>query len=82
MAPAGFLRVMTAIMKCTGILDDQAKGALSSLYAVASPEFKESGAYVVPYAKIGVPSKMARDAQLAEKLWNWTYAELSKRGLL
>ncbi|KAK3339644.1 hypothetical protein B0T25DRAFT_618133 [Lasiosphaeria hispida] len=76
MAPSAFLRAMVPLMKCAGILDNQAKGALSSLYAIASPEFTESGAYVVPYAKIGTPSKAASDGELAGKLWDWTLREL------
>ena len=75
---------MTPIMRCLGILDEQAKGALSSLWAVASPDFtrENSGAYVVPYAKIGTPSAMADDISLAARLWDWTAAELEKKGLL
>ncbi|KAL7790137.1 hypothetical protein V8C43DRAFT_94176 [Trichoderma afarasin] len=82
--PAGVLRVATPIMSCLGILDKQEKGAWSSLFAIASGNFKmsDSGAYVVPYAKIGTPSDHARDAKLAEKLWQWTESELGAKGLL
>lgn len=71
-------------MSCLGILDKQEKGAWSSLFAIASGNFKksDSGAYVVPYAKIGMPSEHARDAKLAEKLWQWTESELGSKGLL
>ena len=84
MAPAFILRVVTPIMKCLGILDDQAKGAWSSLWAISSDGFsrENSGGYVVPYAKISTPSKFAQDRQLAEKLWNWTEEQLAKKGLL
>ena len=84
MAPSVILRVMTPIMKCMGVLDEQAKGAWSSLWSVASPSFTatNSGSYVVPYAKIGKPSAQAEDKQLAEKLWTWTSDELSKKHLL
>ena len=84
MAPAGVLRIMTPIMKCLGILDEQAKGAWSSLWAVSSPDFtrEKSGGYVVPYAKMGTPSKFAQDSQLAEKLWAWTEEQLAKKQLL
>ena len=83
-APPVILRAMTKVMRCLGILDEQAKGALSSLFSVASPEFlrSDSGAYVVPYAKIGKPSAAAEDAALASKLWDWTAAELGHKGLL
>lgn len=71
-------------MRCVGILDKQEKGAWSSLFAIASNTFKRSnsGAYVVPYAKIGKPSDYARDEKLAEKLWEWTESELRGKGLL
>ncbi|KAF5854969.1 hypothetical protein ETB97_010474 [Aspergillus alliaceus] len=82
MAPAAVLRIMTPIMKCTGILDHEAKGALSSLFAIADPNFTESGAYIVPYAKIGKPSQMAKDDQLAERLWEWTFEMFQERGYL
>lgn len=82
MAPAAVLRIMTPIMRCTGILDDESKGALSSLYAIADPNFTESGAYIVPYAKIGKPSQMAKDDQLAERLWDWTFKMFQESGYL
>lgn len=84
MAPSAILRILTPVMKCLGILDDQAKGGWSSMWAVASPEFSRShsGAYVVPYAKIGTPSAMAEDRQLAERLWTWTEDVLSKQHLI
>jgi hypothetical protein len=71
-------------MRCLGILDEQAKGAWSSLFAVASSEFKreDSGAYIIPYARIGKPSSAAQDPDLAAKLWTWTVEELEKKGLL
>jgi len=84
MAPAGVLRVVTPIMRCLGILDEQAKGAWSSLWAISSPEFprENSGGYVVPYAKMGTPSRFAQDRQLAERLWSWTEEQLGNRQLL
>lgn len=84
MAPTSILRATIPIMKCLGVLDDQAKGAWSSLWSVAGPDFTRanSGTYVVPYAKIGTPSAPARDQQLAEKLWTWTEQALSKKNLL
>lgn len=88
MSPFGsafVLRAMNRFLLCVGVLtDDWAKGALSSLWAVASPGFArgDSGAYVVPYAKIGTPSAQARDGALAERLWGWTEGELGRRGLL
>ena len=71
-------------MRCLGILDEQAKGAWSSLYAIAGDGFgdSDSGAYIVPYGKIGKPSSHARNAVLSEKLWDWTVQELGKKGVL
>ncbi|CAM1501259.1 Fc.00g104210.m01.CDS01 [Cosmosporella sp. VM-42] len=83
-APSPILRVITPIMRCLGILDDSAKGAWSSLFAVASNDFKssDSGSYVVPYAKIGTPSAFAKDEELAGKLWAWTKQEFGAKGSL
>lgn len=71
-------------MRCLGILDSQEKGAWSSLFAIASSDFKKSnsGAYIVPYAKIGTPSSQAQDESLAERLWQWTETEFRTKGLL
>ncbi|KAI1249727.1 hypothetical protein MGN70_009341 [Eutypa lata] len=79
------LRAMNRFLLWIGVLtDDWAKGALSSLWAIASAEFErgDSGAYVVPYAKVGTPSEQARDVALAGRLWAWTEGELGRRGLL
>ena len=69
-------------MRCLGILDDQAKGAWSSVFAIASNGFTaaDSGKYVVPYAKFGKPSKFAQDEELAKKLWVWTVSRLRGKG--
>lgn len=82
--PAFVLHAATPIMRCLGILDEEAKGALSSLFAVASDDFKRSysGGYVVPYAKMGTPSAAAQDMDMAEKLWVFTNEEFGKKGLL
>ena len=83
-APSLLLRAVTPIMRCFGTLDEHDKGALSSLFAIASGNFHaaDSGTYVVPYAVIGTPSKYAQDPALATKLWEWTETQLSKKGLL
>lgn len=83
-APQLVLRVAEPIMRCLGVLDPQEKGAWSSLFSIASSDFKKanSGAYIVPYAKIGTPSKHAQNENLAEKLWEWTETELRGKGLL
>ncbi|KAH8809184.1 hypothetical protein F5884DRAFT_834630 [Xylogone sp. PMI_703] len=83
-APSVVLRTFTPLMRCLGILDDQTKGALSTLYAVASDGFESSasGSYIVPYAKISEPTAQARDAKLAEDLWAYTHGELEKKGFL
>ncbi|OAA61313.1 NAD(P)-binding domain protein [Cordyceps fumosorosea ARSEF 2679] len=83
-APSLLLRAVTPVMRCVRILDEQYKGALSSLFAIASDDFttSDSGAYVIPYAVIGSPSIYAQDPALATKLWEWTEAQLSEMGLL
>lgn len=69
-------------MRCLGILDDQAKGAWSSLWAVAGEDFErgESGGYVVPYARMGVPSKNALDGEMAGRLWGFFESDGIGRG--
>ncbi|KAL2688963.1 hypothetical protein Neosp_003013 [[Neocosmospora] mangrovei] len=83
-APSSVLRAITPVMRCLGILDDQDKGAWSSLFAIASPQFgsKDSGAYIIPYAKIGTPSPLAQNTELAKQLWDWTKNELGNKGFL
>lgn len=75
---------MGSIFRCLGILDDQGNGALSSLFAIASNDFTaaDSGKYVVPYAKFGKPSELARNQELEGRLWDWTVNELGSKGLL
>jgi len=82
--PSIVLRTLTPIMRCVGILDEQAKGAWSSLFAIASKDFDrtKSGSYVVPYAKIGTPSAKAQDFAMGDKLWTFTIQELNKKGFL
>ncbi|CRG85377.1 putative oxidoreductase C736,13 [Talaromyces islandicus] len=83
-SPAIVLRAFTSIGRCVGILDKVENGSLSSIFAIASDDFKraDSGSYVVPYAKIGQPSKLARDEDLASKLWAWTADQFREKGLL
>ncbi|KAH8878829.1 NAD(P)-binding protein [Thozetella sp. PMI_491] len=82
-APEFILRIVTPVMRCTGILHDEAKGGLSSLFAIASPEFTaaNSGAYIVPFAKIAEPSAHALNVELGEKLWKWTSEQLGSEKL-
>ena len=69
-------------MRCLRILDDQSKGAWSSVFAIASQGFTaaDSGKYVVPYAKFGTPSKFARDEEMGKKLWDWTVGQIKEKG--
>jgi hypothetical protein len=75
---------MIPLMRCLGVLEDEAKGALSSLFAVASHEFTaaDSGKYVVPYAKFATSSKLAHKQEIEQRLWDWTVDELESKGLL
>lgn len=84
LAPSTILKPMTKVMRCLGILDEQQKGAWSTLFAIASTDFKSdmSGSYIVPYARIGTPSEKARDAELANRMWEWTEVQLRDRGFL
>ncbi|KAK6497638.1 hypothetical protein TWF481_012043 [Arthrobotrys musiformis] len=60
------------------------KGALGSLFAAASSDFKRdwSGSYMVPTAKKGWTWRWANDKELQEKLWTWTEDQLRWKGFL
>lgn len=83
-APAYILRTIRLATRLLKVLDNPDKGAFSTLWAIASKEFDESmsGAYIIPYMKIGTPSKYAMDEALASRLWSWTTDQLKQRGFL
>jgi len=72
------------LLRCFGVYIKPEEGSFTSLFAAASPEFKQedSGMYFVPFGKRTQPSKKATDANLAEKLWDWTKAEMEKKGFI
>lgn len=72
------------VLKCLGVYSSPEKGSFSSLFAVASASFKseDSGEYFVPIAKKSKPSKHARNAELAKKLWDWTELEFKSKELV
>ena len=48
-------------------------GAISSLYALTSPEVEEKklwGAYIVPHCKVKDTTAYTKDPQLARELWD------------
>ncbi|KAJ5611979.1 hypothetical protein N7510_005173 [Penicillium lagena] len=83
-APSAILRIFTSFGSCVGILATADKGSMSSLFAVASSDFKrnDAGGYIIPYARISTPSDHGQNSKLASKLWDWTADELGKKGLL
>lgn len=80
----GWLNCAQPVLKFLQVYKSADEGSYGSLYAIASPHFnaEDSGHYFVPTAKRGSPSKKARQPKLAEELWNWTEAELKKKGFL
>jgi len=60
------------------------KAAYTSVFGVASGDFQAgmSGEYLVPVAKVGKVSKVAKDEELAAKLWDWTETELKGKALI
>ncbi|KAL4941804.1 hypothetical protein BDV06DRAFT_235828 [Aspergillus oleicola] len=72
------------ILKAVGAYSHAREGAYNSVFAVASPDFKEadSGEYFVPGQKRKQPSKVAKDMELAQRLWAWTEEEMRNRDLL
>ena len=75
--------VLVPFLRCIGAYIKPEQGSFTSLYAVASADFKteDSGAYFVPVAQQGRPSKKATD-ELAEKLWTWTENEMRNKGFI
>jgi NAD(P)-dependent dehydrogenase (short-subunit alcohol dehydrogenase family) len=56
-------------------------GALTQLYLATSPEVETlniRGKYLVPTAKLHIPSKAAQDPQLAKKLWEFSESFLNE----
>ncbi|KAI1407226.1 NAD(P)-binding protein [Hypoxylon sp. FL1857] len=59
------------------LLKSAAELAYNPLWAATTPVQKlDNGQYYEPVGKKAAPSKMAGDAALAEKLWQWTENEL------
>jgi NAD(P)-dependent dehydrogenase (short-subunit alcohol dehydrogenase family) len=79
-----FPKFVSTVLKVLGAYSHAREGAYNSVFAVASPDFKagDSGEYFVPGQKRRLPSKAARDMELAGRLWRWTEGEMRKRGLL
>ncbi|KAF4965162.1 hypothetical protein FSARC_7029 [Fusarium sarcochroum] len=71
-------------LKCLGVYQEPDYGSYSSLFTVASTDFKEvdSGTYFDPGARRGESNKTGTDMELADRLWTWTEGELRSRGLL
>jgi hypothetical protein len=72
------------MLKCMSVYVTAEQGAYTSLFAVASQDFKvqDIGQYFTPVAKKTQPSKKANNAKLAADLWDWTEKEMRSRGLL
>jgi len=60
------------------------KGAYTTVYCAASEKVtpQMAGEYFVPLGKLGKPSKLANNADLATKLWAWTEKEFERKELL
>ncbi|KAH0541658.1 hypothetical protein FGG08_003889 [Glutinoglossum americanum] len=73
-------RPITWVTKNISLTPDQ--GALSSLFAATSPEhtFEVNGEYYGPKATKAVPSMLARDKGLRDRLWVWSEEEMGRLG--
>ncbi|KAE9380289.1 NAD(P)-binding protein [Stipitochalara longipes BDJ] len=60
------------------------KGAYTSVFCAASEKLmpEMSGEYFVPLGKLGKASKIANNAELAEKLWVWSEKEFERKRML
>jgi hypothetical protein len=77
-------KILSGITK-TGLIGlTPEDGACTQLFAVASKEFTRemNGAYLIPIAKVGKPSKKAEDKQMAIALWDWTENDMKLKGLI
>jgi len=75
---------MLLLLRTAGILSSSDRGSWTQLFAVAGDEFtpEMSGEYLEPIAKKGDVSVYGNQADLAEKLWNWTEAEMKSKGCI
>ncbi|KUJ22934.1 NAD(P)-binding protein [Mollisia scopiformis] len=75
---------VAATLNCLGVFIPADKGSFTSVFCAASQDMKAdmSGEYFVPLGKVGKPSKHANNPDMAEKLWQWTEAEFSKKNFM
>jgi NAD(P)-dependent dehydrogenase (short-subunit alcohol dehydrogenase family) len=75
---------MTPILRCLGVYITPEQGSYNSLWAVASPDVTAdmSGQYFMPVGVPKPPSKLANNATLAKKLWDWTVEEMKGKGFI
>lgn len=75
---------LVPVLRCFGVYITPEEGSYNSLWAVASPAVTAdmSGEYFVPVGVKKEPSKLARDAQLADRLWKWTEQEMRSKGFI
>ncbi|KAK5209601.1 hypothetical protein LTR99_007637 [Exophiala xenobiotica] len=75
---------LTPILRCLGMYITPEQGSYNSLWAVASPDVTAdmSGQYFMPVGVPKPPSKLANNATLAKKLWDWTVEEMKGKGFI
>lgn len=76
------LLAAVAVFKAVGGVTDCDRGSWTSVFCAASPEFKseQSGTYFQRIARPGRESKLAKDAELARKLEEWTRERMVEGG--
>jgi hypothetical protein len=81
-AEGGGLKVLLSVFKAFGGYTDADTGSWTSVFCAASPEMKamQSGTYFERIAKKGLESRAAKDVDLAQRLEDWTKAEMVKEG--
>lgn len=72
------------VLRCLGVYMTPEEGSFNSLFALAGKEMKadDSGSYFIPFAKKKQPSKLAENAELAEKLWTWTEEQMRRKAFI
>ncbi|KAL2869323.1 uncharacterized protein BJX67DRAFT_26410 [Aspergillus lucknowensis] len=79
-----FPKFVNTLLKAVGAYSHAREGSYNSVFAVAWPDFKitDSDEYFVPGQKRKQPNKVARDMELAGRLWQWTEDAMRMRKFL
>jgi NAD(P)-dependent dehydrogenase (short-subunit alcohol dehydrogenase family) len=77
-------KMVGSVLNRLGVFIPADQGAYTTVFCAASQDVRAAmtGEYFTPIAKIGKPSKFAKDERVMSRLWEWTESELKVKGLL